>query len=312
LEQTRWQWPKLLPLWRYLRDYDPDVTIIREGTALTDLWLILFLMARRKRFLLYTQGAKFRRQHSWKRRWLARILVHWMGNGWFTPVLYRDGPQPCDLETIDFLPLIWTPAVPERKDWSDFQPGQPTRLLDVGKFARYKNHPLVIEAVARLREKFSLRLTVIGECSSDEHRQERMRCEKIVSDLGLKGCVQLRDNLAYEALHREYARHDLLILGSKNETFGMVVLEAMGYGLPPVTGNGNGCACYVEHGLTGFVFQSGNVNSLVSVLSDALTHRECLPVIGRRAMQTVAIKYSPEAYYTTLCKVVKTRLGIEL
>lgn len=312
LEQTQRQWPRLGPLWRYLQDYRPDITIIRDFGAYTDLAVMTWLLTHRRKFLLYTQGAKYRRSFTWRQRLAARVMVRWLGGGWFTPVLYRGGPQPNTLEELDFIPLIFEPRPGLSKDWSACRPDEPLRLLCIGKYAAYKNHPLVLRAVAHPDLRDHLRLTVIGECSSPEHERILEQCRALVDELKVEGRVELRASIPYEEIQYEYTRHDLLVVGSRSETFGMVILEAMGYGVPPVWGDGNGSACYIQPGKTGFIYRSGDLNALVETLREVLRCRASLPEIGAQARAYILQHCSGEAYYCALGEVVRRRLGLSL
>ncbi len=312
LEQTQRQWPRLRPLWRYLREYQPDVTIIRDFGSYTDLAVMAWLLAHRRKFLLYTQGAKYRKSFT-RKQWLAaRVMVRWLGGGWFTPVLYREGPQPYTLDELDFVPLIFEPKPGLEKDWSLCKPDAPLRLLCIGKYAAYKNHPLVLQAVAHPAVRERVRLTIIGECSSPEHQRMFDHCRGLVRELKLEGLVELRTSIPYEAMQQEYARHELLVLGSLRESCAMVILEAMGHAVPPVSGDWNGSACYIEPGKTGFVFRSGDLIALVETLAEALRRRSELPSIGARALAFILERCSPEAYYNALDDVVRRRLGFSL
>ncbi len=312
LEQTQRQWPRLGPLWRYLKDYRPDVTIIRDFGAYTDLAVMAWLLTHRRKFLLYTQGAKYRRTFSWRQRLAARVMVRWLGGGWFTPVLYREGPQPFTLEEVDFVPLIFEPQPGLAKDWSAVNPRDPLRVLCIGKYAAYKNHPLVLRAVAHPDLRDHLRLTLIGECSTPEHEQMLERCRILVGELNMENRVELHGSVPYEQIQREYGRHDLLVLGSNRESCAMVILEAMAYGVPPVSGDWNGSACYIEPGKTGFVYRSGDLNALVETLREALRRRADLPEMGARARAYILQHCSGEAYYRALSDVVRRRLGFSL
>lgn len=312
LEHTQRQWPRLRPLWRYLNDYQPDITIIRDFGAYADLAVMAWILAHRRKFLLYTQGAKYRRSFSWRQRLTARIMVRWLGGGWFTPVLYREGPQPYTLEELDFVPLIFEPQPGLVKDWSVSRLDEPLRLLCIGKYAAYKNHPLVLNAVAHPSVRGHFCLTVIGECSSLEHRQVLEQCRDLVKELKLGALVELRSSVPYEEIQQEYRRHDLLVLGSNRESCAMVILEAMAYGVPPVSGDWNGSACYIDPGKTGFVYRSGNLDALVQTLQEALRRRADLPDMGALARTHILEHCSAEAYYRALGDVIRRRLGLAL
>jgi glycosyltransferase involved in cell wall biosynthesis len=56
-----------------------------------------------------------------------------------------------------------------------------------------------------------------------------------------------------EALRRAYASADIFVFPSTTDTFGNVVLEAMGSGLPVIVTDQMGPRELVDHGRTGFI-----------------------------------------------------------
>ncbi|MFI5041064.1 MAG: glycosyltransferase family 4 protein [Acidimicrobiales bacterium] len=98
-------------------------------------------------------------------------------------------------------------------------------LVTIGTLSRTKNHRFLLEVLAAARELgFRYRLTIIGEgpMAAELKQQWRdLRLEDQVEFLGARGDVP--DLLA---LHRAY------IHASFNETFGIVLIEAMAAGLP--------------------------------------------------------------------------------
>ena len=60
------------------------------------------------------------------------------------------------------------------------------------------------------------------------------------------------------------------VCSSMKEEFGIALLEAMATGLAVVAPNGGGPATYVEHGVTGFLVDTGDRSALGAGISDAL------------------------------------------
>ncbi len=92
---------------------------------------------------------------------------------------------------------------------------------------------------------------------------------------------------------RAYVAGDCLVLPSDfGETWGLVVNEAMGCGLPAIVSNRVGCGPdLIEEGVTGFIFPFGDINTLADkMLITALgkKHRE----MGANAKNRVVEQYS--------------------
>lgn len=70
-----------------------------------------------------------------------------------------------------------------------------------------------------------------------------------------------------------YAMADVVVLPSRREAFGMVVMEAMACGLPVIVSSHAGASACVRHGENGFIFsEAGQLRSLL------IQCREALPV----------------------------------
>jgi glycosyltransferase involved in cell wall biosynthesis len=94
---------------------------------------------------------------------------------------------------------------------------------------------------------------------------------------------------------RAYAASDALVLPSDwGETWGLVVNEAMLFGLPAIVSDRVGCGPdLVEEGKTGFVFPFGDVEALAARLSRLAIAPDARREMGMAA-RTVAQRHSPE------------------
>ncbi len=107
------------------------------------------------------------------------------------------------------------------------------RLLFVGRLAAQKNIPLMLKAIACYVKKHGshLRLSIVGD------GEMRSAVQSQIDRLALRDVVTLRGRLHGEALQSAYEDSDLLLLTSTNESFGLVLIEAMTKGLPIVSVN---------------------------------------------------------------------------
>ena len=88
-----------------------------------------------------------------------------------------------------------------------------------------------------------------------------------------------------------YASADILVVPSRYEPFGMVILEGMLHGLAIVAADVGGPAEILEHGRTGLLFPPRDVVALSSALQRLLKNPEERRKLGRAAAREVRSKW---------------------
>lgn len=137
------------------------------------------------------------------------------------------------------------------------------RCLFVGRLAHEKNVVRLLEAFQHLPE---YTLTLVGQGP-----QEAMLCGQAGSNVYFKGHVP------NAALADIYAAHDLFILPSLQEPWGLVVEEALYYGLPVVLSNKVGAGLsFVEQYEVGIYFNPVEVLDMVRAIKWAVMHYDKL------------------------------------
>ena len=92
-----------------------------------------------------------------------------------------------------------------------------------------------------------------------------------------------------------YPTGDVLVLPSKGryETWGLAVNEAACCGLPAIVSSHVGCGPdLIEDGVTGWIFEAGNVLALKRALETAAANRDRLAAMGEALKQRVTREYS--------------------
>lgn len=110
--------------------------------------------------------------------------------------------------------------------------GDPGRLLCVASLIPRKGHDNLLEALTLLAD-IPLVLTCVGSPMSDPKWSEKLR-NSAESDLAA-GRVIFAGEVGAEELRDHYGTADLFVLPSRHEGFGMVLSEALRWGLPLVT-----------------------------------------------------------------------------
>jgi glycosyltransferase involved in cell wall biosynthesis len=91
-----------------------------------------------------------------------------------------------------------------------------------------------------------------------------------------------------------YAAADIVALATREETFGMVLIEGMAWSTPVIGSNAGGVPEIIDHGRNGFLFASMDAGSLAATIERCVRERETLPGLGRAARLTVENKFSFE------------------
>jgi len=104
----------------------------------------------------------------------------------------------------------------------------PIRLLYVGRLEEYKGVQYIIKSMKVIKDKYGLdvTLTIVGNGSYKE------QLITLAKKLGLEKNIKLFGNVPRDELHKMYSSHDILLLLSKAEAYGMVVAEALANGAP--------------------------------------------------------------------------------
>ncbi len=107
-------------------------------------------------------------------------------------------------------------------------------LLFVGRMAPNKRLPVLIEALARLRDlSRPVHALIVGD-GTDVYRTEARRCRELAEKLSVTGCLHFVGHLTGQPLVDAYRAADALVLPSLWESFCIPAVEAMACGVPVV------------------------------------------------------------------------------
>ncbi len=162
------------------------------------------------------------------------------------------------------------------------EPG-PLRVLFVGNVIERKGLATLLEALASLAPD-GFHLDVAGSLDRDRGYVARIRRE--LDRLDLEDRVALHGVLDGEALAERFRKSQVLAVPSTYEGFGIVYLEAMGFGLPVVASNAGATDEVVGHESTGFLVQPGDARSVAYQLERLASDRALLARMSVTALES--------------------------
>jgi glycosyltransferase involved in cell wall biosynthesis len=136
---------------------------------------------------------------------------------------------------------------------------QPLRLLYVGDFSRNKNVEGILNATAILARRVPLQLTLVGGGGS---RHDRVVSAIKAGQFPFAAFLGRIDDR--ERLRDVYGDHDIFVMPSIKETFGVVYLEALSQGLPIVHSYGQGLDGYFPSNTVSEPVDPLNVESIAA------------------------------------------------
>jgi glycosyltransferase involved in cell wall biosynthesis len=173
-------------------------------------------------------------------------------------------------------------------------------LLFVGYPFLRKGVDLLLKAFAGLRHEFpDWRLVIIGwSIEEAAHR----------SGLPLDGVEFLGPRPVEEVSHW-MRRSAILVLPSRSEAMGRVLIEAAASGRPRVAANVDGIPTVVRHEVDGLLFESGNDVDLKKQLTRLMRDPELARQLGRNARVRAESDFSSDRYVELYTNVIGALRG---
>jgi glycosyltransferase involved in cell wall biosynthesis len=183
----------------------------------------------------------------------------------------------------------------------------PKIIMNAGRLVESKGQVDLIEAFSLLASEYpdwNLRIVGEGELRAD--------LEQLVKIKGLEGRVFLPGNS--DEIEPDYLVANVFAMSSVYEGFGLVVLEAMAYGLPVIAYDScSGVNELIEPGINGLLVEGENrVESMSAGLKKLIDNPGVRSSYGLAGIE-LARRYSPERVYLhwnkLLCDVVEKGAG---
>ena len=242
----------------------------------TVILAMAWLRARRIPFWMEVDGGLIRQDTTWKHRIKSALVScpdRWLSTGAYTTeYLAHYGAKKENIYEYPFTSL----------EAEDLQPGLTTAeekaalrqelgitethcLLAIGQFIHRKGFDVLLKAAASLPEIAGIYL--VGGEPTEEYLQ-------LKQELGLDR-VHFLGFQSKQTLVKFYKAADVFVLPTREDIWGLVINEAMAYGLPVITTDR--CVAgleLVENGVNGYIVSVGSVEDLGEkmnrILSDDL------------------------------------------
>ncbi|MFM2394215.1 MAG: hypothetical protein RLZZ546_2197 [Bacteroidota bacterium] len=150
-------------------------------------------------------------------------------------------------------------------------------LVHTSNFRKVKRVDDVIKIFHKVSQKIPCKLMLIGD------GPERRPLEDMCRDL--KICENVRFLGKQDAIEELLAIADVFLLPSSNESFGLAALEAMACEVPVVSSNAGGIPEINIDGVTGYMCEIGDIDSMAERTLELLIDEEKLNLFSANALK---------------------------
>ena len=139
-----------------------------------------------------------------------------------------------------------------------------------GRIEEVKNQQIIIDALADLNLGMPWRLFIAGSGSNEEVLKSKIHTNNLEDEVDFLGVLSI------EKMQQFYKEMDLIILPSKFEAFGLVLIEALSVGCPVLVSKKFGALTYIkdQEFLRKYTFNPQNPNDLKDRLENFISNRE--------------------------------------
>lgn len=251
--------------------------------------------------LLFTSAAQ--RHHTWLTRWLIRqmdaviatssisasflkreatVVMHGVDTGVYAP-------------PSDRAAAFAEAALPGRYAIGCF-----------GRVRAQKGSDVFVETMCRLLPRYPDFTAVMVGAIVPEQQGFANELKKRIEAAGLQSRMVITGELDIHEVQRWYKRLTLFAFTSRNEGFGLTLIEAMAAGAALVASRAGAAELVVEDGVTGILTPPGDVDALAAALEALMRDPAAAAAMGERARARVVEKFSLDAEARQIAAVYRT------
>ena len=243
-------------------------------------------------------------------RWLYLVLKPIIRSIWDNATMVvacSDGLRDLAYETDSNVKIE---VIPDGVNLDTFQPVQrdtnpkKVRILSIGRLIPRKGFQFLIKALPVVIENTQCEFEI--EIVGDGPFQEELI--KLAENLNVISQLHFSGSIPYSDLPQKYYDADLFILPSLAEGMPLVVLEAMGTGLPIIASRVQGIEELVAENVNGALFNPGDVDELANCLIELVNDGEMRIEMGNRSTEKVVPfdwKNIADAYLTLYEEIIE-------
>jgi len=251
--------------------------------------------------LVFTSAAQ--RHHSWITRWLIRRMDAIIATSDISASFLK---RPATVITHGVDTEIYAPPLDRAAAFAASElPGR----YAIGCFGRVraqKGSDVFVDAMCRLLPRYPDFTAVMVGAITPEQSGFANDLRRRIEAAGLQSRIVIMGELEIGEVQRWYQRLTIYAFTSRNEGFGLTLVEAMSVGAALVASRAGAAELVVEDGATGVLTPPGDADALVAALEPLMRDPGSATAMGARARARVLEKFSLDAETNAIAGVYRT------
>jgi mannosyltransferase len=251
--------------------------------------------------LVFTSAAQ--RHHSWTTRWLIRRMDGIIATSELS-ASYLKREATVIYHGVDTE--VYAPPADRAAAFAES--GLPGRYA-IGCFGRVraqKGSDVFVDAMCRLLPRYPDFTAVLVGAITVEQTAFANELKQRIAAAGLQSRVVITGELDIEEVQRWYRRLTIYAFTSRNEGFGLTLIEAMAVGAALVASRAGAAELVVEDGVTGVLTPPGDAEALATALEPLMRDPARAAAMGMRARARVEERFSLDAEAERIAQVYRT------
>jgi mannosyltransferase len=240
--------------------------------------------------LIFTSAGQ--RHHTWITRFLIRQMDAVIATS-EAAASYLERPATVILHGVDTQ--VYRPSADRGAAFA--KTGLPGKFAIgcFGRVRRQKGTDVFVDAMCRLLPEYpDFSAVIVGPVAADQRAFAR-GLEQRVEAAGLTGRVRFLGELPIEEVPRWYRRITIYAFTSRNEGFGLTLLEAMASGVALVAARAGAADKVIVENETGILVAPGDAGALADALEPLMRDPQSAAAMGQRARESVVGRFGIDA-----------------
>lgn len=164
------------------------------------------------------------------------------------------------------------------------------KLLYIGMIEPRRNALFMLDIAKELKERgLTFKLIMVGRYANADYQSQ---FEQKAKELSLTENIQYIARIEQKYLKEVYANADIFLLPTIYDIYGMVLLEAMYFGIPTITSVNGGSNMMIKSGENGYVLEDFKADRWAEAIVRLSQDEELRKKIGAAAHETIASRFT--------------------
>jgi glycosyltransferase involved in cell wall biosynthesis len=271
------------------------IHLASDGSILRKLAIALCLKWRNRKIIIHLHGAKF--QEYYIQRILVRILARISNALVCITEQMKDFIEKENVKCKIFvIPNLCETIAENPVDLGNRN--EKVSIAYAGRYSKKKGVYDLLEAFEMAKFDIPVRLNLYGD-------GEEKKVENIVKKSAKKYLITVNGWIEHNEYIKKLPSYDFLVLPSYGETFGLVLVEAMGFGIPVVSTYAGAIPEVVKNGETGLLVNAGDVSDLAQTMEKLASDKDLRISLGKNAWMDVRERFSSDRVLNLLEEMYK-------